>query len=147
MIYIGADHRGFRLKEYLKTHLAESGEPFEDIGNAVFDPDDDYPDFAAAVSQKVSQNPAYDRGIVICGSGIGMAAAADKFRGIRAGLCTSVKIAEMGRRDDDINVLSLAADFTDEATAKEIVKVFLETAFSGEERHKRRLEKIAMIES
>lgn len=146
MIYIASDHRGFELKESLKSHLAESGEPFEDLGNSVFAKDDDYPDFAAVAARKVSQNPRENRGILLCGSGIGMAVAADKFPGMRAGLCTSARLAEMGRRDDDINILALAADMTDEKTAKEIVQAFLKTPFSGEERHKRRIEKISGIE-
>lgn len=146
MIYIGADHRGFTLKEHLKKCLADWGTPFEDAGNTVLDPNDDYPDFAKTVAEKVSQNTNEHRGILICGSGIGMAVAADKFPGIRAGLCASVRLVEMGRRDDDINILALAADVTDEKTAQDIARGFLHTPFSGEEHHRRRIEKIAQLE-
>lgn len=147
MLYIGSDHRGFELKGALKKYLAKLGEPFEDAGNAAFDPNDDYPDFASRVAEKVSRDPEQSRGIVICGSGIGVAVTADKFRGLRAGLCTSAELAAMGRRDDDINVLALAADITDEKTAGDILQAFLNTPFSGEERHKRRIEKIHKIET
>ncbi|MDP3794536.1 MAG: RpiB/LacA/LacB family sugar-phosphate isomerase [bacterium] len=146
MIYIGADHRGFQLKEDLKTYLAELGEQAEDVGAATRNPDDDYPDFAQLVGEKVARNREGDRGILICGSGIGIAIAANKITGVRCGLCLSGWMAEMGRRDDDINVLALAADITDLVTAKRIVSTFLEAQFAGEERHRRRVGKIAMLE-
>lgn len=147
MIYIGSDHRGFQLKESLKKYLAELGETVEDVGNTALDPEDDYPDFAAAVARKVAEAPEKNRGILLCGSGIGVDIVANKFKGVQSGLCLTPEMAEMGRNDDDINVLALAADFTDQETAKAIVRVFLETLFSGEEKHKRRVEKIAATES
>lgn len=146
MIYIGADHRGFQLKEELKAYFTERGERCEDIGAYAHDPDDDYPDFARLVGEKVAENPETHRGVLLCGSGIGIAIAANKINGVRCGLCLSGWMAEMGRRDDDINVLALAADITDTATARRIVDAFLKTPLSGEERHVRRVGKITDLE-
>jgi len=147
MIYIGADHHGFQLKEEIKKYLAERGEKFKDLGNLKFEPDDDYPDFAVKVAGEVAKSPEKNRGILLCGSGVGVDVAANKFKGVRSALALSAWMAQAARKDDDVNVLSLSADLTDAATAKRIVKVFLETSFSGEERHKRRIEKIRKIES
>ena len=146
MIYIGADHRGYVLKEEIKKYLEELKLPTEDLGNSTHDTNDDYPDFASLVAGKVGERPNEHRGVLICGSGIGIAIAANKFNGVRCGLCLSGWMAEMGRRDDDINVLALAADITDVATARRIVESFLKTPFSGEVRHQRRVEKITRLE-
>jgi ribose 5-phosphate isomerase B len=145
MLFIGADHRGFRLKEKLKLFLEEQGIEFQDLGNHKLEPKDDYPDFAARVAEKVSQNPQ-DRGVLLCGSGAGAAITADKFPNIRAALGFDPRQVKMARSDDDVNVLALAADFVSGPQAKEILKVFLETPFSYQERHQRRLEKIKQIE-
>ena len=147
MLYIGADHRGFELKEAIKAHLNEEDVRFEDLGAVTLDQNDDYPDIAAIVAKKVNENPETNRGVLICGSGIGVAIAANKFRGIRCGLCLSGWMAEQGRSDDDINVAALAADITDPATARRIVAAFLATPFSAEERHQRRIKKVADLES
>lgn len=142
MIYLGADHRGFNLKEEIKKFLKEQNCEFEDAGNFSYEPSDDYPDFAFRVSELVAQNPEKNCGILICGTGNGMVIAANKIKNIRASLCLSSYLADQARKTNDANILVLAADLTDEGTAKRIVKTFLETEFSGEERHKRRLLKI-----
>jgi ribose 5-phosphate isomerase B len=152
IIYLGADHRGFNLKEKIKTWLKEWGYEFEDLGNTQLDPEDDYPDFAAAVVEKVARvaiRPEVDKtlGILICGSGVGMDVVANKIKGIRCGLGFEVEQIRAARREDDINCLALAADYLSDAQAKEFVKTFLETEFLGEEKYRRRIEKIAKYET
>ena len=146
MFYIGADHRGFKLKESLKSYLQEIGAAFEDMGATVYDPNDDYPDFAIVVAQKVSEDPENNRGILICGSGVGVDITANKIKGIRSALIHDAAQARASRNDDNTNVLSLASDFISEEKAKEIIKIWLETPFSGLERYARRLTKIKEIE-
>ncbi|MAG60059.1 ribose-5-phosphate isomerase [Candidatus Woesebacteria bacterium] len=141
-IFIGADHGGYQLKEELKGYLKELGHDVQDIGADKLDPDDDYPDFVLPVAGNVSRDQE-SRGIVIGRSGNGEVIAANKVKGIRAALCWSEKVAKKAREHNDANVLSLGADFISASDAKKIVKAFLETSFSGEERHKRRLQKIA----
>ena len=141
MIYLGADHRGFRLKEKIKKYLREIGKEFEDLGNKKFDPNDDYPDFAKRVAKAVSRSPK-NRGILVCGSGLGMSIAANKFRGVRAALCFNEKMAELSRMHNNANILCLSADFFPLAKIKKIIKIWLEAKFSKEERHKRRIKKI-----
>lgn len=145
-IFLGADHRGFDLKEKLKEWLKDHGYAVEDLGAYKLDPQDDYPDFAFAVAEKVAEPSGENRGILICGSGAGMDIAANKIRGIRATVSWSVESAEHMRAHDDVNVISIAADWTSPETAREIVRVFLDTPFSGGERHIRRLNKIKEIE-
>jgi ribose 5-phosphate isomerase B len=140
-IYIAADHRGFSLKEKLGAYLKERGYEVEDLGALEHNKEDDYPDFAKLVSEKVALNPG-SRGILICGSGIGIAIAANKHKGIRAGTVMKPEQARAAVNDEDLNVLALSADYSTEEEAKEIVKAFLGTKFSGAERHKRRLQKI-----
>jgi len=149
MIYLGADHRGFNLKEKLKALLEEEGYEFEDLGNVIYDPDDDYPDFAAAVARRVAENPDEDRGILLCGSGVGVDIVANKVKGVRSALVWSDNeaLVRQSRQHDDSNVLSLPADHLNEEQAKKIVKLWLETPFSKEERHRRRIEEIANLES
>lgn len=146
LIYIGADHRGFKLKESLGNFLREQGYEVVDVGNNEYNESDDYPDFAKLVARAVSVEPDTRRGIVICGSGIGSSITANKFEGVRAALVNNTEQAKLSREDNDSNVLALGARFTDEKTAKEILENWLKTPFSGEERHKRRLEKINEIE-
>jgi len=147
MIYIGADHRGYKLKEILKNYLKELNYDFNDLGASELNPDDDYPDFALVVAKKVAENSENNRGILICGSGVGVDIVANKTKNIRSALCFDVKQAQMSRNNDDTNVLSLSADFISESLAKEIVKIWLETPFSGLEHHVRRIEKIKKIEN
>jgi len=146
MIYLGADHRGYRLKEALKIYLKELGYDFDDLGALEIKFDDDYPDYAILVAQKVSQNPKENIGILICGSGVGVDIVSNKFKGVRSALLFDAQQARMSRNDDNTNILSLSADFIDENLAKEILKIWLETPFSRLERHVRRLTKIKEIE-
>ena len=141
ILYIGSDHRGFKLKESLKVFLKESGYTVEDMGNDHLDAEDDYPDFAKLVAEKVSADPYNSKGILVCGSGVGVDIVANRFSFIRSVLATSTDQAMASRQDDDTNVLSLAADYTDLETAKKIVSIWSQTPFSGEERHKRRISK------
>jgi ribose 5-phosphate isomerase B len=145
-IYIGADHRGFALKEHLKGILKNEAYDVVDVGAATYDKDDDYPVFAKAVAESVDKAPERDRGILICGSGFGVDIAANKFPGIRAALPMSADHAYQARHDDDANVLCIAADFMDEAAAEQIMKIFLATPFVHEERYSRRLEEIRKTE-
>lgn len=140
-IYLGADHGGYKLKEKIKSWLSEWGYTFEDLGNTVFDPNDDYPDSAFKVAEAVSKNPD-SRGVLACRSAAGMVIAANKVSGIRAAAAFDVKSAQHSREHNDANILALSGDWLSEGKAKEILKVWLETPFSREERHARRIEKI-----
>jgi ribose 5-phosphate isomerase B len=143
-IAIGSDHAGYGLKEKVKEFLKTNGYKFEDFGTQSKDPVD-YPDFAKKVSEAVLGG--CDFGILICGSGIGMSMAANKFPGIRAAFCMTPELAKAGREHNNANVLTLGARFIDEDLAKKIVKTFLETEFTDEERHLRRVKKIGALES
>ncbi|MBI2033942.1 MAG: RpiB/LacA/LacB family sugar-phosphate isomerase [Candidatus Liptonbacteria bacterium] len=147
VIYLGADHRGFSLKEAIKDFLQDKGYEVFDLGNSFYDEKDDYPDFAVKVAQKVSLNSETSRGILICGSGVGVDVTANKFKNVRSALgITSDQIYD-ARHDDNVNILSLAADYMNLEDAEKIVQVFLSTPFSGEERFSRRIEKITQIEN
>lgn len=145
-IYLAADHRGFSLKEEIKKYLVDGGYEVEDVGAFEYDESDDYPDFAYKAALEVVKDIS-NRGIMVCGSGMGMDVTANKVRGIRATLAYSKVSAAHARTNDDINVISLAGDVLQLEEAKEIVSTFLTTNFSGEERHARRLKKIEEIES
>ena len=148
-IYIGADHRGFKLKEEIKKYFYENGIGYEDLGAYEFNPTDDYPIYAERVSNKVSEGikEAQDsRGILICGSGVGVDIVANKFEHIRSGLGINTEQVKSARRDDDINVLAIAADEASENEAREMVKAFLETEFEPSKKHTRRLDEIEKIE-
>ena len=142
MIYLGADHRGYDLKESIKKFLTENGQSFEDMGNFKHDPNDDYTDFAKLVAGKVSQNPETDKGILICGSGVGVDITANKFKDVRSALVDDIKTAKQSRAHDDTNVLSLPADELNLELAKEIVNIWLATPFSNAEKYKRRIDKM-----
>lgn len=144
-IILGADHRGYKLKESLKQWLTGEGHDVTDMGAQVYTEGDDYPDYAVPVAKAVTGDPSL-RGIVLCGSGVGMAVAANKMPGVRATVAHDVALAKASRADDDTNVLALGADFIDEATAQQVVSAWLATPFSGEERHLKRLEKISKLE-
>jgi len=147
VIYLGADHRGFKAKELVKRVLAESGYEVADLGNAVYDEGDDFPTFARAVAEKVSVDYENACGILACGAGSGVAIVANKFPNIRAAVALTPNQAFDGKNDDDVNVLCLPADYLDESTVKRIVVTWLQTPFSGEERFKRRLREISEIET
>lgn len=146
MIYIGADHRGYELKEKIKSWLLEWHFEYEDEGALSLNQDDDYPDFAEAVARKVAASPG-NKGILLCGSDIGVTVAANKIKGIRAGGATIPDQIRAAVYDDDINILTLGADYLDEKKTQEIVKIFLETEFSKGERFIRRIGKIKKLEN
>jgi ribose 5-phosphate isomerase B len=148
IIYIGSDHGGFKMKELLKKWLMDKAYEVGDMGPAQYVEEDDYPDTAAAVARKVSQaEPGQARGILICRSGAGVDIVANKFRGVRSVLAISTDHIYQARHDDDVNVLSIAADFTDEAVVPKIVQIFLSTPFAKEGKYTRRLNKISEIEN
>ena len=146
-IYIGADHRGFRMKNDLLLWFHNHGYEVTDIGNHAENEEDDYPEFAELLARAVAEDPENRRGILLCGSGAGVAIAANKVKGIRAALIHDVNIAKNARHDDDINVLALGADYISQDTAEQVIQTFLKTPFSGSPRHVRRIEKIASIET
>lgn len=137
-IFIGADHNGFELKNKLMEYLQEKNIRVEDMGNYEHDPEDDHPIFAKKVAEAVLQHPEEFKGIVICGSGIGVTVAANRYKGIRAGLCQSEEAARHGRENDDINVLALASEYVQLEPTKKIVDTFLKTAFIPKEKYIRR---------
>jgi RpiB/LacA/LacB family sugar-phosphate isomerase len=144
-IAIGSDHAGFDLKGVLRPFLEKSGCQVLDVGASNADPSD-YPDFARAVGEAVLDGRA-ERGILVCGSGVGAAIAANKLPGIRAGLCHDTYSARQGVEHDDMNVLVLGSRVIGHALARELVQTFLSAEFSNEERHQRRLGKIARLEA
>lgn len=146
IIYIGADHRGFQLKETLKDWLEGQGHEVVDCGNTVYDLDDDYPDYTFPVAVQVAADTS-TKGVVICGSGVGVAIAANKVDGIRAASALSEEEVRHGRKHDAINILALSADYTSVDQAKALVDTFLKTPFEAEEqRFIRRFQKIENYE-
>jgi ribose 5-phosphate isomerase B len=143
-IALGADHAGFELKKSLIPLVEKAGHRVIDIGTHDAQPVD-YPDYAASVGLAVKEGQA-DRGILICGSGVGAAIAANKIPGIRAGLCHDTYSARQGVEHDDMNVLVLGARVIGPELAAELVRTFLGAEFSGEERHRRRLLKVKSLE-
>ena len=145
-VFVGADHAGFRLKATVMAHLSKRGVAVEDEGDKQLDPADDYPQFAYAVTTKVLGSEDDDpRGILLCGSGQGMCIAANRVRGIRASLCWSEDIARETRTDNDSNVLCLPARVLSDDEALRIIDIWLDTPFSGAERHQRRLNEIETL--
>jgi len=142
-IALGSDHRGYHLKEKILGILKTAGHETTDAG-ACGDESVDYPDYASIVARSVSEGQA-ERGILICGTGIGMAVAANKFPGVRAAPCTDEVTAEISRRHNDLNVLCLSADLLSPRVVERMVELWVKTEFEGG-RHARRLEKIAGIE-
>ncbi len=146
VIYIGADHKGFELKAELKEFIQGLGYQVFDVGAETLDENDDYPDFAAAVAEKVSNEYENARGIVICASGVGVDIVANKFPRVRSSLVSTSDQAFDARNDDDANVLALGANYVRSDDVKRILTTWLGTPFSGEERHRRRRDKISKIE-
>ena len=144
-IAIASDHAGFDLKEKLKAYLGEEGHDVVDVGPENYEPGDDYPKFAAPAAEMVARGDA-DRGIVICDSGIGVDIVANKVPGIRSALVHDEELAKLTREHNDSNVLALGTIFVDEEKAKRIADNWLNTDFSGAERHTRRINQIADIE-
>jgi len=142
-IFLGADHRGFKLKEAVKAWLSEQKEAAIDLGNKNLDPNDDFVDFGALVAEKVGAGEG--KGIVFCGSG-GMAIVANKFKGVRAVECWNELAAIHAKEHDAANVIMLPADFVNEAEAKTIVSAWLKSETLVDDKHQRRLNKIKQIE-
>lgn len=145
-IYLGTDHAGFDFKENIKKFLAESGYEVEDCGAFIFDKNDDYPDFISKTAVRVSQDPS-SFGVVFGKSGAGECITANKIKGVRAVLGFNIENAKLAREHNDANMLSLGSAFIDNELAKKILTVFLETKFTNEERHIRRINKIKEIEN
>lgn len=143
-IALGSDHGGYQLKENLKKYLKELNVEYKDFG-CNSEKSVDYPDIGFKIAIEV-KNRNYDKGILICGTGIGMSIVANKIKGIRASLCHDVFSARYAREHNDANILTLGGRVIDLGLAKEIVKVWLNTDFSGEERHLKRLNKIKQEE-
>ncbi|MDQ3094082.1 MAG: RpiB/LacA/LacB family sugar-phosphate isomerase [bacterium] len=144
-VYIAADHNGFRLKEKLEDHLKKSGYSVEDDGPERSNPEDDFPEFAAAVVSKIlsSEDPE-PKGILLCGSGQGMVMAANRFKGIRAALVYDRESARSSRNDDDANVMAMSAKLfeSNPHEASVILEIFMHTPFAGAERFKRRIREL-----
>lgn len=147
LIYLGADHRGFELKEKIKKFLMERAYPISDLSSTTLTPDDDYPEIAKKVADKVSIDFDRTRAILICGSGVGMCVVANKYPNVRASLSFSADQAYDSRKEDDANILCLASSHTNEEDALKIITAWLQTPFSEEERHRRRLRQIEKIEA
>jgi len=145
-IYLGADHRGFDLKEKISRWLFEKGLVFEDLGAETLVPEDDYTVYAEKVASMVGKDTGA-RGILLCGSGVGVDVAANKFDGVRASLGKTPEQVKAGRSDDDMNILVLAADFTKDDEAKAMLEAFLKTKFAAKARFARRLAEIQKIEA
>ncbi len=144
-VYLGSDHAGFPRKESLREYLAGSGQDVTDVGPASED-SVDYPDFARMVAEAVAGDPGPALGVLVCGTGIGMAIAANKVRGVRAANVTSVEFAELARRHNDANVVTVPGRFLELEQVEAIVDAFLATPFEGG-RHERRVEKISALEN
>jgi ribose 5-phosphate isomerase B len=145
-LVMGADHAGFELKQNLVAYVRDLGHEVLDVGARNATEPDDYPDFAEAVGNALRNHQA-ERGILVCGSGVGVSVAANKIPGIRAAVCHDTYSAHQGVEHDDMNVLVIGSRIVASELARELVKNFLAAKFSGEERHRRRLEKVKALES
>lgn len=143
-LYLGSDHAGFELKEKIKVWLKTQKIPFQDLGNQIFDKNDDYPDYAEKVSLAVVKNSSL--GLLLCGSAEGMCIAANKVKGIRAVAPATPQLTQLARQHNDVNILCLSGWYTPLPQAKKMLQVFLKTSFSKEPRHLRRLNKIKKLE-
>src|SRR5215470_14068292 len=143
-VVIGTDHAGFPLKKDLSAYIRQLGHKVVDVGTDSTEPVD-YPDYAEAVGRALLDGSA-ERGVLICGSGVGASVAANKLPGIRAGLCHDTYSAHQGVEHDNMNVLVLGGRVIGPALAHELVSAYLAAEFTGEERHKRRLQKVVVLE-
>ena len=144
-IAVGADHAGYILKNPVIKKLKALGHEVIDVGAMSYDPNDDYPDYALALSEQVASD-AVSRGVMLCGSGVGASVTCNKIRGIRASVCHDTYSAHQGVEHDDMNVLCMGSRIVGEDLAKELVEAFVSAIFSGEKRHARRLGKILEAE-
>lgn len=151
MVYIASDHAGFYLKKQLVQYLGVKGIEVEDLGPDKLDVEDDFVDFASLVAKKVilrtTQGKLDDRGILVCGTGQGMALAANKIKGIRAYVAWDEYTARHGRENGDANIITLGAKTVSDIMAKKIVTIFLETDFLDREKYQRRIKKVASLEN
>src|SRR4030042_857087 len=145
-VYLGADHRGYVLKEKIAKWLFEWGYEFDDLGAETYDEKDDYTKYASDVASLVAENKN-SLGILLCGSGVGVDVTANKFDGVRASIGIDSEQVRQGRKEDNMNTLVIAADHTSEHDAREMIKAFLETDFSGKARYNKRLQDIKNIEA
>ena len=145
-IAVGADHNGYALKKTMASLLRSLGHDVVDVGAHEMDPSDDYPDFTGALARTVASGEA-ERGVMVCGSGVGASVAANKVRGVRAAVCHDTYSAHQGVEHDNMNVLCLGARIVGEEVAREAVQAFVSATFSGEERHRRRLDKVLAMEA
>lgn len=145
-IFIGADHRGFELKNQISEWMKSLGHQIEDCGAHELTPMDDYVDYAKAVSEKVKEDPG-NRGIVICGSGAGVDITSNKVDGIRCTVGFNLEQVKAARRDDNLNILAIACNFTLFDDAKVLIETFLNTPYDPTDNHARRIEKIKQIEN
>lgn len=141
VVYIASDHAGFELKNFLVEELKARGYNIEDLGPNIYNPNDDYPDYAKKVAEAVSNAQNDEAGIVICKNGVGVSVLANKFKGVRCALSWNPEHIRSARNDDDVNCLALPADYITKEVALQTVLTFLETPFSNEERRVRRLAK------
>jgi ribose 5-phosphate isomerase B len=145
-IGIAADHGGFALKETIRSYLVSSGHEVKDFGAYILNNQDDYPDFVIPLAAAVA-GKEIERGIAICGSGVGASVAANKIAGVRASLITDHFSAHQGVEDDDMNLLCMGGRVIGNMLAQELVNSFLNARFTGEERHLRRLKKVKELEN
>ena len=145
-IATAADHAGFEMKNQLTELIRSLGHELVDVGACSYDASDDYPDYSEKLGI-VIQNKQADRGVLICGSGVGASIAANKVKGVRAALCHDTYSAHQGVEHDDMNVLVLGARVIGIEMARELVRTYLAAQFSGEPRHQRRLDKVKAIEA
>jgi len=141
MIYLGTDHRGFELKNFLIEELKKSNIKFKDLGAYEYDKEDDYPLIAFRVAKEVIKNKN-NRGILFCGSGIGVCIAANRIKGIRAACSDNIEIIKKAREDDDINILCIPSDFVSKENTLELIDVFLNTNFKNKEKYLRRIKEL-----
>lgn len=146
IIAVGCDHAGFPLKDHVVEQVRAAGHQVLDCGALTLVPTDDYPDFALAVANAIRSGKA-ERGIVVCGSGVGVSVATNKVPGVRAAMCHDTFSARQGVEDDSMNVVCLGARVIGPETATEVIRAFLNAKFSGAERHQRRLNKVLKIEA
>lgn len=144
-VAVSGDHAGFELKNTVAAWLKEWGHEVVDLGAHSYDKDDDYPDFAEASAIAVASGKA-DRGVIVCGSGVGACVVANKVPGVRAGICHDTYSAHQGVEHDDMNVLCIGGRIIGPEPAREVVKAFIGAKFSGEDRHLRRFNKLVAIE-
>lgn len=149
MIYLASDHRGYEMKEKIKVWLKEWGNEFQDMGPLEYDPKDDYPDFVYRVGEKVSADPENSFGIVLGHTGQGEAIVANKYKHVRAVVYYGklLEMVKLTKEHNHANVLSISATYTTEGEMKEAIKLWLDTKFTFEERHARRLREIESIEN